>query len=239
MLKEIGQCHGLFKEVQLMTRRMLTVAFCWLAGAASLASAQTTLPLVEGVELGPFREHLEQLGPAIIRVLEPDDFRALTQLMLETGRLIRAKDPKAAEFIEKAQKILDPYCLVGVSINPESRVKAARGPREAELVRGRERFVLVKVQNEAGVTQGLKVAGEQLRTAKEEGKGRWLEASIDFEKLPEDKLSGQKLDYVVLRLKAHEAGKREAVLKFDVGQGTQDLGFRAEVPILFNVKDSK
>jgi hypothetical protein len=37
-------------------------------------------------------------------------------------------------------------------------------------------------------------------------------------------------------LTALEAGKREATLNFDVGQGTQDLGFRAEVPILFHVK---
>ena len=50
------------------------------------------------------------------------------------------------------------------------------------------------------------------------------------------KLSGGKLDYVVLRLTPREAGKREATLQFDVGQGTQDLGFRAEVPILFNVQ---
>jgi len=40
----------------------------------------------------------------------------------------------------------------------------------------------------------------------------------------------------VLRLRASAAGKREATLKFDVGQGTQDLGFRAEVPVLFTVQ---
>ena len=33
-----------------------------------------------------------------------------------------------------------------------------------------------------------------------------------------------------------EAGRREATIAFDVGQGTQDLGFRAEVPVLFTVK---
>src|SRR5437764_609027 len=33
-----------------------------------------------------------------------------------------------------------------------------------------------------------------------------------------------------------EAGKREATLGFDVGQGTQDLGFRGEAPVLFDVK---
>jgi hypothetical protein len=50
-------------------------------------------------------------------------------------------------------------------------------------------------------------------------------------------LTGAHLEYLPLRLVAHEAGKREATLKFDVGQGTQDLGFRAEVPVLFTVRE--
>ena len=53
--------------------------------------------------------------------------------------------------------------------------------------------------------------------------------------MPANPLGGQKLEYAVLTLRAEESGKREATLKFDAGQGTQDLGFRAEVPILFRV----
>ena len=52
-------------------------------------------------------------------------------------------------------------------------------------------------------------------------------------------LSGQPVEYVLLRLTARQAGKREATLMFDVGQGTQDLGFRNEVPILFTVRPPK
>ena len=52
-------------------------------------------------------------------------------------------------------------------------------------------------------------------------------------------LSGARLEYVPLRLTPHESGKREATLKFDVGQGTQDLGFRAEVPVLFTVRKAE
>jgi hypothetical protein len=131
----------------------------------------------------------------------------------------------------EVQKLLDPHCLVGININPESRVKAARGPRLAELVRDRETVVLVKIHNEAGVTHGLAVTGPQVRTGKEDDRERWLEA-----RAVGDKLRGGRLEYVPVRLTAREAGKREATLKFDVGQGTQDLGFRAEVPILFTVK---
>ena len=47
------------------------------------------------------------------------------------------------------------------------------------------------------------------------------------------------MEYLLLRLQAHEWGKREATLIFDVGQGTQDLGFRAEVPILFAIKEKE
>jgi hypothetical protein len=37
-------------------------------------------------------------------------------------------------------------------------------------------------------------------------------------------------------LRTRQSGKREATFQFDVGQGTQDLGFRAEVPILFAIQ---
>lgn len=41
------------------------------------------------------------------------------------------------------------------------------------------------------------------------------------------------MEYRILQLYSKDAGKREAKLIFDVGQGTQDLGFRSEVDILF------
>jgi hypothetical protein len=151
-----------------------------------------------------------------------------------------AEDVKDADrALERLQDMLDPLCLIGVHINPESRVKAARGALDAVLTRGQPKFVLVKVHNEGGITPPLAVAGDELRRAGTREDGRWLEASVVA--APPGTLSGQKLEYVALRLTAHEQGKREATLKFDAGQGTQDLGFRAEVPILFRVvaKDHK
>jgi hypothetical protein len=206
----------------------LLSAICW-ALYGSPAGAQSSLPAVEDVEPGPLQQQLRQLREVIQDSLTQTDRAAL-------ARLADVKGDGLANLGQTVQKLLDPYCLIGVTINPESRVKAARGPRGNELVRGKETIVLVKVQNDAGVTQGLKVSGDQLRTAKEGEKDRWLEANILEKKPLAANLSGQKLEYVVLRLQAHEAGKREATLKFDVGQGTQDLGFRAEVPILFSVK---
>src|SRR5205823_8870547 len=33
-----------------------------------------------------------------------------------------------------------------------------------------------------------------------------------------------------------QAGTREATITFDIGQGTQDIGFRAELPVLFETR---
>jgi hypothetical protein len=211
-----------------MPRCLFLSALYWAVNA-SLAAAQTPLPIVEDVPDTELRQQIK-----LLREVMNDSLTETDRATLE--RAANEKPENAANFSENVQKLLDPYCLIGVTINPESRVKAARGPRGSELVRGQETLVLIKVQNEAGVTQGLKVTGDQLRTAKGGDKNCWLEASVCDQKPSAAKLSGQKLEYVVLRLKAHEAGKREATLKFDVGQGTQDLGFRAEVPILFKVK---
>jgi len=156
--------------------------------------------------------------------LAADKTRAL-QALLKGG-----KDLETAA--REIQKLLDPLCLVAVSINPESRVKAVRGPGRAELVCNQENVVLVKIHNEAGVTHALKVSSPRA-SSPDEG---WLKARVYAGPREAGGLSGQKVEYVLLRLSAREAGKREATLKFDVGQGTQDLGFRAEVPILFRVR---
>ena len=49
-------------------------------------------------------------------------------------------------------------------------------------------------------------------------------------------LSGLRVEYALALIYSSEAGKREATIGFDVGQGTQDLGFRGEVPVLFDVR---
>ena len=49
-------------------------------------------------------------------------------------------------------------------------------------------------------------------------------------------LSGLEVEYALALVYSSESGRREATITFDVGQGTEDLGFRAEVPVLFDVK---
>ena len=144
-----------------------------------------------------------------------------------------------------------------MNINPESRVKVTRGPAQAELLEQGWRTFLVKVHNEAGVTAELLAVSPNAKASSEGGASGntdsdrfykkqgnaapanlsqtdlWLDVQ-SYSKPPLAKnLSGLKLEYRVLQTYSRDAGKREAKLSFNVGQGTQDIGFRNEVDILF------
>src|SRR5262249_59045009 len=74
-------------------------------------------------------------------------------------RLIRALALAGGEAaaVRALQDAVDRLCLIGVKINPESRVKAVQGPAQPSLVQNGWRAFLVKVHNEAGVTAELAV----------------------------------------------------------------------------------
>jgi hypothetical protein len=199
-----------------------------LAGALVLAFIPATTRGADPVEDG-LRVNVLNL----IRLMD----RLGCALPEQVVRELSAPLPNEAaeeEFVRRAQRVLDPLCLVEIAINPESRVKAARGPGEATLMQGKLKCFVLKVRNEAGVTQALTVTGPQVRFPTEQAENRWLEADIRHVVL--DRLTGREVEYVLLRLRTEHSGKREATLTFDVGQGTQDLGFRAEVPILFTIR---
>ncbi len=162
----------------------------------------------------------EQVIPMVRRVMaavEPED-----RGDLETAFVLARKSPAGVETI---QRVLDRLCLVGVDINPEMRVKAAPGPAAPELGRGVWRACLVKVHNQAGTTAELRATNSE---------AGWLDLRLEVAEPLSRTLSGQRLEYRILRLYSRDEGWREASLGFDVGQGSQDLGFRNEVPILFD-----
>ena len=147
------------------------------------------------------------------------------------------------------QKTLDRYCIAEVHINPESRVKVTEGNAKKELMQSGWRVFLVKVHNEAGVTAPLVPESKNAAPLYKRSTGsaepentikqsdiphRFLEMQM-FSKPPlKEGLSGLDLEYRIIQLFSRDSGKREVTLGFNVGQGTQDIGFRNEVPILFN-----
>ena len=195
------------------------------------------LPIIDGVEFQPFAAQVARVLQALEVVGEPmpvADAKELQQLL--------EKGPASAKTVERMQQILDKYALAGVEINPESRVKVQQGQAPAALIEQGWRAFLIKVNNQAGITPVLAVDSRNAGPVPNQPQGvvnmRWMDLQM-FNKQPlKPHLSGLALEYRVLQLYAHQPGKREAKFAFDVGQGSQDLGFRSEVDILFTIKPS-
>jgi hypothetical protein len=222
----------------------------WCVLTAGAAEGAPKLPLVLDVEQQPLVSATQRLADALKFVgspLKPEDQRALEAACAEAN---------ANQSIRKIQAVLDPYCLVGVTINPESRVSVAEGPVAKELTQQGWRTFLVKVQNQAGITAILRPDSPNLAPVYLRGQGerqhplentklqigpaalntRFLGLEM-YDKQPlKPQLSGLALEYRIASLYTRDRGKREAVLGFNVGQGTQDLGFRNTVPILFECR---
>jgi hypothetical protein len=189
------------------------------------------LSIIESVPAQPLLAQVKRLTEALEHLGDP--LPAAARAALDRA----ATETEDARVAQAVQGALDPLCLIGVTINPESRVKIAAGAARPELVEGGWRQFLVKVQNEAGVTARLRARSpnaERLFNAPAAAvRDRWLDLQM-FEKQPlGPALSGLPLEYRILQLYSRDAGPREAKLAFDVGQGTQDLGFRAETDLLF------
>ncbi len=201
------------------------------------------LSLVTEVEFQPFASATQRLTEALDYLGSPlseDDLSAIQGTLVSDDH---------AQAIVDIQKILDAYCLVGVNINPESRVKVKEGPVDKELMQQGWRTFLVKVHNEAGVTAPLATESANAAPLYKRSSGRPApEMTIPKSDIPhrfldievysnpplKASLSGLELEYRIVQLYSRDTGKREAMLGFNVGQGTQDIGFRSEVPILFH-----
>ena len=224
-------------------QRYLIYIGCMLLIIFTSAGFSDELNLVTEVEFQPLASATQRLIEALDYLGSPlseGDLAAIKEALV-------SDDPTQA--IVDIQKILDAYCLTGVNINPESRVKAKEGPVDKELMQQGWRTFLVKVHNEAGVTAPL--AAESANAAplykrstgspdpettvpKSDIPHRFLDIEVYANPPLKAGLSGLELEYRIVQLYSRDAGKREATLGFNVGQGTQDIGFRNEVPILFN-----
>ncbi|MFO0954251.1 MAG: CehA/McbA family metallohydrolase [Isosphaeraceae bacterium] len=229
------RCQG---RPRIATALLLLAANALLAGR-SLAE---DLPVVSGVEFQPLSAQARRVAEALDWLGQPLD--ASQKAKLEAA----LKESDESKAVKAIQGVLDPLCLVGVNINPESRVKAMQGPASPRLAQHGWRVFLVKVHNEAGVTAELKVESPnaaplyhrstnspspKVTVPKSEVPQRWMDVSMFGERPLQKPLSGLLLEYRVIQLYSRDAGRREAKLAFHVGQGTQDLGFRSDVDVLF------
>ncbi len=205
------------------------------------------LALVEAVEPQPLLAQATRLNEALNYIGSP--------LPIEVSReldALREHVPDSAS-VRSIQELLDPYCLAMIHINPESRVKVQAGPARPQLMQEGWSTFLVKVHNEAGVTARLEVespnampvlhrstgshrAHEEHVLTDAEVENRFLELAMYRDRPLQGKLSGLELEYAVVMIYTRHSGKREANIGFNVGQGTQDIGFRNTIDILFDIQ---
>ena len=200
------------------------------------------------IELQPLLAQIRRLIEALQSLGEPFSDA-------EVAALTAAENSGDAATVATAvERLLATRCLLDVRINPEARVSVSRGPADPRLVEQGWRAFLIKVHNEAGVTGRLAMESPQARPVYRPSTGnamappsvrqadvvdRWLALEMYDDKPLEPQLSGLPLEYRVVTLYSRDRGRREAQLGATVGSGSEDIGFRNRVAIVFHVDPSE
>src|SRR5437899_9653766 len=235
---------------------LVAAASCLLCAASTGAQPQgAEHPTSAAVALQPLAQQARSLASTLAYLGQP--FTDAEQKRIDDA--IAEGDERTAA--ARLQEALDAHVLAVVRINAESRVSVARGPAPAELVEGGTRIFLVKVLNLAGVTAPLVVESPnsgrvytpsweststaepvQTVTARDVGE-RWADISLYRTDVSVysaaslgGRLTGLPVEYQLLQVYSRDRGQRSALLRFGVGQGSQDLGFRGEATILFDAR---
>lgn len=224
---------------------VLIVFLLCIAVEAQVAPRQVGVE--RDVLLQPLALQVSRLGNALKFLGQPLSDEKKRQLAEAIGN---GDESAAARGIEAA---LDPLVLAVVDINAESRVKVQHGAAEPELVQGGARFFLVKVLNRAHITSRLVVDSKNslpifvrsngsptppVELTATDVRDRWAEISIYGKPPMEERLSGVGLEYLILEVYSRDSGQRAAEISFNVGQGSQDIGFRNDILVVFHALPS-
>jgi hypothetical protein len=212
-----------------------------LATLAAVATAQTVPLQPLALQARRLEEALNYLG----QPLNAADHKRLNDAIA---------NPDESDAVAAIQAVFDPHVLAIVDINAESRVKVEPGAAKPDLVQAGTRLFLVKVLNRANVTAELKVASPQsgnvyvrsngnpeppITLTPRAAAGLWADISL-FHRAPmRQRLSGLAIEYQILEVFSREAGQREAQISFNVGQGSQDIGFRNDISVLFTAAPAR
>jgi hypothetical protein len=223
----------------------MAIRICLIVGLAASLQAQTPVDTHAPVPLQPLAQQVRRLETALAYLGQPLLDADQNEINAAIG------DSDEIEAVNRLERALDKYTLATVEINPESRVKVDQGAAKPDLVEGGTRLFLVKVLNQARVTAPLKVSSPSsgnvyitsngapappLKLTAKDAQDKWANVSI-YDKPPMAKrLSGLGLEYQILEIQSRDSGQRSAVLQFDVGQTSRDVGFRSEILVLFNAE---
>jgi len=127
--------------------------------------------------------------------------------------------------------------ILKVQINPESRVKLAPVTLPESLVQHRTQRFLIEIHNEARIQAPLRIRALD-QSAGDVQPADWCDVRLVENLVSSSILSGEETEWKLLELSSDLAGRREVRFEADVGQGTQDLGFRSTTDVLLKVNPS-
>ena len=228
-------------------KHALGLILCGLLTAQEAAHQhQPTQP--PPVPLQPLAQQARQLEEALNYLgqpLPPDARQRINEAIA---------NPDEAAAVHAIESALDALALVSIEINPESRVKVEEGAAKPELVEAGTRLFLVKIVNNAHITAPLHVESPNsgnvyipstgnpeppITLTPQNSAERWADISL-YQRPPlRPRLSGLALEYALLAVYSRDSGQRSAKISFNAGQGTQDIGFRNDVNIVFNALPSR
>ena len=222
--------------------------FLWSGTSAAVAAARPFAAFGQlgphdyvGFPLQPLAENAREVAVALAYLGQPlidSDQKRMNDAIAQADE---------AKAIAEIEAILDPYVLCNVEINAESRVKVGPGAAKPELVEGGTRIFLVKVTNRAHVTAPLRVespssgnvyiqaqweAEPKMVLTPHDAAERWAQISLFNDPPMNQRLMGIDVEYQILEVYSRDHGQRAAKIAFNVGQGSQDIGFRNDTLIV-------
>lgn len=201
-----------------MKQTVVILAICLNGCLVSNLVQADEFPSVESIPVQPTLAHVH-------RLVEAMEVLGVPFSKTEIGELEQLKEESNANAIAKRiQQILDPKCLLAVSI-PESgapSVKIADGNHDL-TEQGWQTF-LIKVVNPHENTRRLLIESPNARplphAPASEVESRWMQMSA-FEGQPlKANLSGIPLEYRVLQIYSRDAGEKTALIEFAVSNKT-------------------
>ena len=167
-------------------------------------------------EAQPLLSQARRLSEALAYIGEP--------LPKQSKALLKAaeSEPDDVKAVALVQQALDPLCLATINLVEGKPLEARAMANRLELCEQGWRAVLVKVVNGPGLTTPLRIKSASARPLPEsppnEVAQRWLELEPFTQRPLAPTLSGLGLEYIVLQIYSHTAGKREAIFEFNALQ---------------------
>ena len=183
--------------------------------------------------IGRYERLIARSGhPAAGTVDEARDDLLLTLDQLLPRPDARALEPllAAAESSASLAAAVEALVVLRVDVSPESRVKLAAVNPLPELVVDRTYRLLLEVHNHARIRAPLRIAATD-RSVNRPRPALFCAVGL-VDGMASSFLSGAEREWKIVEIRLLEAGRREVHLEADVGQGTQDLGFRAAADLL-------